>query len=344
MNTIKAISFVLLTALLLNCSNDDTTVQPTNAEQLKGSWKLTSGNFNGNQTKYAIFNGNNIKLLFQDELGFKSRFDHNVIENITETTFTYNAQGPTVYTYTISGNTLTVSESTLNTTATFTRNDDASIYDNWIQTINREVETATPWAHATDIEFINFDSNRLIIGYDDSSGFLSSLNTVTLSTDGGVRINREARAVTYDLGGDLFLHSNANDQLLYATETDGTEINFADLLLNMPINYLSYHNDNIWIASTAANTIIFHNDLGQEQYVLNKRPYGIEYTNGHLYISTLDYIHKCQRIENQLQAIETYEISDSGGVYGLTSDGNNLWINTQHSGKDDKLIKTDITF
>lgn len=344
MKTLKTTVLLLFTVLLFNCSSDDDSPRLSNAEQLMGKWELVDGNFLGNETKYVIFNGDNIKLLFQDEHGFKGRFDYDAIENVTETEFTFNTQGPIVYTYTIDGNTLTVTESIFNSTATFTRNNSSVTYDNWITTLNKEIEVNTPWTDATDIAYINFDGTSLILGYDAPTSFVSSINLATLSSGGGVFFNRQAFALTYDTDGDLFLNSNTNDTFLYATETDGTEIQSVDLNINMPINYLSYHNDNIWIASTSAKTIIFYNDLGQDEYILSKQPYGIEYSNGFLYISTGNYLHKCNVTNTQIQAIETYDISSVGSIRGITSGENSLWINTQLSGSDDKLIKTSLTF
>ncbi|WP_408032667.1 hypothetical protein [Tenacibaculum xiamenense] len=347
MRILKTITLLLFTTTLFNCNTDENPQALSNAEQLTGSWELTSGNFQGNETKFIAFDGNQIQLLFQDELGFKGRFEYDAITNVTETEFTYNIQGAIVYSYTINNNTLTVSESIFNTSAVFRRNSNAPTYENWVAPLTKEEEVNTPWVNATDIEFVNFDGTPLIIGYDSSSGFLASFNLSSLTNSGGVMINRQASALAYDLDGDLFIHSNANDGLLYSTKTDGVEIGSTDLGIDTSINYLSYHNDNIWIASSHAKTIYFDNNndaIIEEEYVLGKAPYGIEYKQGFLYVSTRDYLHKCQVNGNQLQAVETYAIENAGSIYGITSDGENLWINTQKTNEDDKLIKTNITF
>lgn len=341
MKTLKTITQLVLTILMFSCSKDESSPPLTNAEQLMGSWELTSGNFQGNETKYITFNGDNIKILLQDEQGFRKRFDYNAIENITETEFTYNTQGPILYTYTISENTLTVSENTFNSTATFTKHDNAPLFDEWIITLTREVETPTPWTNATDITYLN----DYILGYDESTSVISSIHVNTFLNGGGIMFSTRAFALTYNYNGDLLVHSNANDKKLYTSELDG--ISNGSVQLNLPLNYMDYNNSKVWISSTTSKMVMefnYNTAMVEQELPLSKQPRGIVYSNGFLYISTFDYLHKCQINNTQIRAIETYHIANVGGIYGLTSDGTNLWINTQRSGLDDKLIKTNLTF
>ncbi len=345
MKTIKQTTFLILSLFLFSCGSDDNNVPvepPANAELLIGNWEHTSGEAFGDECSYILFSDNNVQFLFQDEQGFKDRDETGAINALTEEGFNLPG-GPGVieYTYNISeGNTLTVTNAISNRTSTFTRNNNAPSYEDWIVTLEVQVSSETPWANATDIT----KQGDFILGYDESASVVFPFDSNTLENGSGTIFGSRAFALAYDTDGDLLLHSNGNDETIYSSELDGLLI--SQETIGFPLDYIAYRNESIWMASSSEKLII---NFGNPEITISKRPFGIELRGGFLYISTFDLIHKCEIIgdvthQGEIRAVETYEINQVSGIRGIVSDGNDLWVNYQESGEEDKLVKTSLTF
>tara|TARA_R110001592_G_scaffold118096_1_gene320449 strand:+ start:4175 stop:5266 length:1092 start_codon:yes stop_codon:yes gene_type:complete len=342
-NLIKYTIIILVSITLFNCGNDDDTNVEQN--QLLGKWEVTSGAFLESQPKYLIFNTDNtISFLFENDLGFKGtdKIDYTVSGSEIE----INVQGFESFQYTLSQNTLSISDGS--STLQLIKNESAPTSEDWIQELSVLSEGDAPWSGDVDIAF-TYDKTKIVYGMNDTSTYIPFIDPVTFTEVGLFGTPNIAKVVEvekFEIPDRYLFQSNGNSNLIRVSSIDGSGTPFNLEVETKIVGMASVDLDYLWVASNddeGSLNLVNVADRAIEQTIPLgfSKVNGLDYQNDFLYVAAGVYLHKCQTTPT-FKAVASYKVPNFE-MQGIAFDGVNFWASGYDETDSYKLIKTSLT-
>ena len=258
-----------------------------------------------------------------------------------------NVQGFESFQYTLSQNTLSISDGS--STLQLIKNESAPTSEDWIQELSVLSEGDAPWSGDVDIAF-TYDKTKIVYGMNDTSTYIPFIDPVTFTEVGLFGTPNIAKVVEvekFEIPDRYLFQSNGNSNLIRVSSIDGSGTPFNLEVETKIVGIASVDPNYLWVASNddegslnlvnvADNTIDQTIPLGF--YNVN----GLDYQNGFLYVDDGVYLHKCQTTPT-FKAIASYKVPNFG-MQGIAFDGTNFWASAFDDTESSyKLIKTSLT-
>ena len=300
---------------------------------LYGKWAVQSG-LTG--TSYLIIKDDNITYrLDSAAYGFKRLY--------TDMAFVTSSQIKIfgiVYNYTISNNTLYLSN--LNSNIVLTKNDNAPDETEWVTYVNVIDSIVSPNPTDDGRQDIGFDGTNILWTTKSSSNTLYKINPVTHA------VTTLTLSGTYYYSGALYASSSlwlSDQNVIYKVNpTTGAVISTSPTLCSSTITGLALYGDYMFYSDWSGH-VYYWDITGSTVYpFFDRMVNGMEYVGGYLYLAYGNMVYKCQM--SPFKCVQTYYVdsplagSNNGGI---TFDGANFWIAGYSYDTDEyKLVKLDM--
>ncbi len=324
---------LLLLIAVAGCTKDSTTTAPVTSSStgssISGIWTVISGS---STTKHMEFRDDNLYYYMnQYSYGLKD-FMVGVYQVSGSTVDFGNGQSPSLYSFTIKNDTLTMTAPQANTIVAF-RNPAAPSDTAWAKIVAVQDSIPAPIPTPTDM---TVKGTTLIYGDAYSSHHLYKIDLVSKAVDSSMNTNVYAWAVEWD-GTNLWASSDGYDAIYKLDSTGAT-------LSNSPamgawIYGIAWDGTVFWCSSNNESSIYRYNPTSNTVVstlpITDARPEGLAYAGGYVYVCINGVINKCST--SPFNTVSSYRIPNAS-AFGIAFDGANFWVSCD-MGNSAKIYK-----
>ena len=322
---IASLAGIMTITTLISCSKDNSPAGSTDySNAFKGDWQFVMG---ASDQKYLLFFDNRTfsQLSSETAINFHSRNDGValVTKDQLVLSFTSAVLGTSVYNYSISHDTLSLSA--LTDIYKLVRTSDAPDTSAWIKTVQSTFSFHTPVNSPVDI---SYDGANLWSGNGGTTPYIYKISPNTGAKD-SILVNKTVQAIEFD-GFNLWVNDDGTTIISNVNITTGVEISHSSVI--GPWVYAIARDGNFLWCYSNTDRKLYKYDITTNTVVtsiaINTSIKGMTFNNGYLFMGANGALHKCSF--NPFRTEKSYTLPGYT-ITGVAFDGSSFWVSANRT-------------